>query len=78
MTDTEIMDTLVRTRCAMARHLGDLMDEVDQADGRISSRKLLGGIHEAVDTMSKLGPMTETAGTPAKAVAGSSPDKARA
>lgn len=78
MTDTEIMDTLVRTRCAMARHLGDLMDEVDQADGRISSRKLLGGIHEAVDTMSKLGTMTETAGTPAKAVAGSSPDKARA
>jgi hypothetical protein len=77
MTDTEIKETLERTRCAMARHLGDLMDEIDQADGRISSRKLLGGIHEAVDTMSKLGTLSDTGEKVAKAAPSQVVDKVR-
>jgi formate-dependent nitrite reductase cytochrome c552 subunit len=55
MTEAEMKETMDRTRQALVRHLGDLMDEVDMHDGRITSRKLLGGIHEAVDAVSKLG-----------------------
>ncbi len=77
MTDTEIKETLERTRCTLARHLVDLMDEIEQADGRISSRKLLGGIHETVDTMSKLGPMMGNTESAVKTSANVSTEKVR-
>ena len=50
----EQKDTLERTRRALERHLEDLMDEIDQNGGRISSRKVLVGIHDALDSMSHL------------------------
>lgn len=76
MTDTEMTDIMARTKCALARHLEDLMDEIDQANGRISSRKLLGGIHEAVDTMSKLDALSETAQVGTMSTGGSEKAKA--
>jgi len=77
MTEKEMKDIMARTKCALARHLEDLMDEIDQDDGRISSRKVLGGIHEAVDTMSKLDAMSESVQPVAKSTA-SVAEKARA
>ena len=67
MTEQEMADIMARTKCALARHLEDLMDDIDQDEGRISSRKILGGIHEAVDTMSKLDKLSEGAKSVAKA-----------
>ena len=63
-------DTLERTRCALERHLEDLMDEIDQNNGRISSRKVLVGIHDALDSMHHLDSLaksTETEAVSAKA-----------
>lgn len=50
--DDKMKETLERTRCALHGHLVDLMDEIDQAGGRISSRELLGGVHEALEGLS--------------------------
>lgn len=47
-------ETLERTKEALARHLCDLMDEVDSNGGRIPSRRLLGGIHETLESMAHL------------------------
>ena len=78
MTDAEMKETMERTRVALVRHLGDLMDEVDMADGKIRSRKLLGGIHEAVDAVSKLGAGAGTGETAAKATVAPVAERARA
>lgn len=51
MTDEQMKSTMERTRHALAAHLGDLMDEVDCNGGRISSRKVLCGIHDALDSL---------------------------
>jgi len=61
----ENKDTLERTRCALERHLEDLMDEIDQNGGRISSRKVLVGIHDALDSMSHLDALSKGTGTEA-------------
>ena len=63
----EQKDTLERTRCALERHLEDLMDETDQNGGRISSRKVLIGIHDVLDSMSHLEMLTK--GSESEAVA---------
>lgn len=63
-------DTMERTRCALERHLEDLMDEIDQNNGRISSRKVLVGIHDVLDSMCYLDTLTkshEAEAVPAKA-----------
>lgn len=60
MTDT-MKAALERTKCALTRHLEDLMDEIDQAEGRISSRRLLDGVHKTVETLAMFGPITEVA-----------------
>ena len=52
--DNGMTDTMERTREALARHLCDLMDEVDSNGGRIPSRRLLGGIHETLESMAHL------------------------
>ena len=61
MTEADMKETLGRAREALARHLCDLMDEVDEHDGRISSRKLLGGIHETLESMTHLDSVQEPA-----------------
>lgn len=75
MMEQDMNETLERARCALARHLGELMDEVEHNDGRITSRRMLGGIHETVETLSVLGSMATgaTGGKPSAAV-----EKARA
>ena len=52
--DNGMTDTLERTKVALANHLCDLMDEVDSNGGRITSRRLLGGIHETLESMAHL------------------------
>lgn len=58
MTDAEMNETLERTRCALAGHLRDIMDDVDRNGGRIPSRRMLGGIHETLEAMHWLGDKT--------------------
>lgn len=76
MMEQDMTETLERARCALVRHLGELMDEVEHNDGRITSRRMLGGIHETVETLSVLGDMPggATGGKPSVATG----EKARA
>lgn len=50
--DERTREALDRTLCALSRHLEDLMDEVEQDDGRIRSPRTLEGIHMALESMS--------------------------
>jgi hypothetical protein len=59
MTDVDMKETMDRTREALARHLCDLMDEIEGNGGRITSRRLLGGIHETLESMSHLSAMPD-------------------
>jgi hypothetical protein len=51
MNEVDMKETLDRTRCALARHLGDLMDEIEGDGGRIASRNTLSGIHTALESL---------------------------
>ena len=71
MNEVDMKETLDRTRCALARHLGDLMDEIDGNDGRIASRNTLGGIHTALESLCHVAvlntmPEADTRAVPAK------------
>ena len=57
MTEAEMNETLERTRCALAGHLSDIMDDVERNGGKIPSRRTLGGIHETLEAMYWLGAM---------------------
>ena len=76
MMEQDMTETLERARCALVRHLGELMDEVEHNDGRITSRRMLDGIRETVETLSALGNMPggATGGKPSVATG----EKARA
>ena len=51
MNEVDMDKTMERARCAIEKHLEDLMDEVDRNGGRISSRSILGGIHETLESL---------------------------
>ena len=51
MTDEHMKETMERTRGALLQHLEDLVDEIDGNGGRISSRKVLCGIHDSLDSL---------------------------
>lgn len=55
--DVDMFETMERTREALVRHLCDLMDEIDYYGGRIASRRILGGIHESLESLSYLNSM---------------------
>lgn len=61
MTEAEMKETVGRARDALARHLCDLMDEVDGNGGRITSRRILGGIHDTLESMSVIDQAQEPA-----------------
>lgn len=52
-------DMMERTRSALERHLEDLLDEIDEHDGRICSPAVLGGIHKVLWAMSTLDGMCD-------------------
>jgi len=47
-------DLMERTKNALVRHLEDLLDEIDEHDGRICSPEVLGGIHKVLWAMTTL------------------------
>lgn len=49
---------LMRTDEHLVRHLEDLNDEIDRADGRIKDHMVLDGIKDAVKTLHCIGEMT--------------------
>lgn len=65
--DNGMTETMERAREALVAHLCDLMDEVDGHGGRIPSRRLLGGIHDTLDSLAHIESMPK----------GTAPEKAK-
>lgn len=51
MTEERMMVALERTRKHLVRHLEDLNDEIDNADGRIKDHMVVDGLKDSVKTL---------------------------
>ena len=55
MTDERMKEALERTKRHLVRHLEDLNDEIDQADGRIKDHMVLDGLKDCAKTLRCIG-----------------------
>ena len=51
MMDARMKEALERTKKHLVRHLEDLNDEIDQADGRIKDHMVLDGLKDCSKTL---------------------------
>ena len=51
MSEERMMEALKRTKKHLVRHLEDLNDEIDQADGRIKDHMVLDGLKDCAKTL---------------------------
>lgn len=51
MTEERMKEALKRTKDHLVRHLEDLNDEIDQADGRIGDHMVVDGLKDCVKTL---------------------------
>jgi hypothetical protein len=54
MMDARMKEALERTKKHLVRHLEDLNDEIDQADGRIKDHMVLDGLKDCVKTLCRI------------------------
>lgn len=54
MMDARMKEALCRTKKHLVRHLEDLNDEIDQADGRIKDHMVLDGLKDCVKTLCRI------------------------
>lgn len=54
MTEERMKVALERTRKHMVRHLEDLNDEIDQANGRIENHMVVDGLKDCVKTLCRI------------------------
>lgn len=55
MMEERMKEALKRTREHLVRHLEDLNDEIDQADGRIGDHMVVDGLKDCVKTLRCIG-----------------------
>ena len=55
MMDARMKEALCRTKKHLVRHLEDLNDEIDQADGRIKDHMVLDGLKDCAKTLRCIG-----------------------
>ena len=55
MMDERTMEALERTKKHLVRHLEDLNDEIDQANGRIENHMVLDGLKDCAKTLRCIG-----------------------
>lgn len=51
MMDARMKEALCRTKKHLVRHLEDLNDEIDQADGRIKDHMVVDGLKDCAKTL---------------------------
>lgn len=54
MMDERMKEALERTRKHLVRHLEDLNDEIDQANGRIENHMVVDGLKDCVKTLCRI------------------------
>lgn len=54
MMDARMKEALCRTKKHLVRHLEDLNDEIEQADGRIKDHMVVDGLKDCVKTLVRI------------------------